>query len=285
MPAPASAADARQRSGPAARQAPARSPDWGIRQVFAKARPAKPAILIDRQSCIPLYAQVAEQIEAAIQSGDLSPGDRIASDDLAEMLGLSQTTLLHALQTLIDRGLLLRQRGVGTFVSPGQLRRAVKLCSLYEDLQNAGREPTTKVLVAKAQAVDAATAESLNVEEGSIHWYLERLRLAEAEPLAILINWLPCDVINPLETDLNRVGLYPALRAQGETIHTARQQIGARRATAREARMLDMRSGQPLLTVRRTTFNDKGRAIEYGTHCYRPDLYNSCNFELTLSAG
>ena len=122
--------------------------------------------------------------------------------------------------------------------------------------------------------MDAATAESLNVEEGSIHWYLERLRLAEAKPLAILINWLPCDVINPLETDLNRVGLYPALRAQGETIHTARQRIGARRATAREARMLDMDSGQPLLTARRTTFNDRGRAIECGTHCYRPDLYN-----------
>ena len=130
MPAPASAAEAGQRSAPAARQAPARSPDRGIRQVSAKARPAKPANVIDRQSCIPLYAQVAEQIEAAIKSGVLYPGDRIASDNLTEMLGLARSTLCQALQTLVDRGLLLRQRGVGTFVSPVHLRRAVKLCSL-----------------------------------------------------------------------------------------------------------------------------------------------------------
>ncbi len=48
---------------------------------------------------------------------------------------------------------------------------------------------------------------------------------------------------------------------------------------AEEARHLGGREGDPVLTMERTSYDDKGRAVEYGRHLYRPDLYA---YETTL---
>ncbi|OXE35362.1 MAG: GntR family transcriptional regulator, partial [Phenylobacterium zucineum] len=55
--------------------------------------------------------------------------------------------------------------------------------------------------------------------------------------------------------------------------------IGARKASAEEAKLLDLDKGAALLTMDRTAYDNSGRAIEYGHHCYRPDLYS---FEVTI---
>src|SRR5262245_63001298 len=95
-----------------------------------------PSIVINRSSPVPLYFQVAEQLEQAIVDGELAPGDRIANEiALAGELGLSRPTMRQAIQLLVDKGLLVRKRGVGTQVVHGQIRRPVELTSLHDDLQ------------------------------------------------------------------------------------------------------------------------------------------------------
>ena len=74
-------------------------------------------------------------------------------------------------------------------------------------------------------------------------------------------------------------GLYANLRSSGVRICVATQRIGARAAKAEEARLLAVKRGAPLLTMERTTFDDTGRAVEYGDHVYRSDTYS---FETTL---
>ena len=71
------------------------------------------------------------------------------------------------------------------------------------------------------------------------------------------------------------------MRAAGITLHSARQSIGARAATAAEAERLTEPEGAPLLTMQRTTFDDTGRAVEYGDHIYRPSRY-SFEFQLLV---
>jgi DNA-binding GntR family transcriptional regulator len=108
---------------------------------------------------------------------------------------------------------------------------------------------------------------------------LVRLRFAADEPLAILRNWLPLDVASFDEAALAGRGLYELMRANGVHLRIAQQRIGARPATAEEADRLRERKGAPLLTMERTTYDDSGRAVEYGTHAYRASRYS---FELTL---
>jgi DNA-binding GntR family transcriptional regulator len=238
------------------------------------------SIALDRSSPVPLYFQVAGQIEAAIERGELAPGQRLDNEiDLADRLGLSRPTMRRAIQELVDKGLLVRKRGVGTQVVHGQVKRSVALTSLYDDLAAGRQRPTTRVLRHDVEPAEDAVAAALGLAPGADVVHLERLRLAHDEPLAILRNWLPADLA-PWGTDeLEQHGLYELLRRAGVHLRIASQRIGARAATALEGRLLAERKGAPLLTMERTAYDDSGRAVELGSHVYRAGTYS---FEITL---
>lgn len=238
------------------------------------------AVSVDRNSPVPLYFQVAQQIEASILDGTLTPGTRLETEvSLADRCGLSRPTVRQAIQHLVDKGLLVRKRGVGTQVVQAQVKRTIELTSLYDDLVAAGRSPATRVLELAVVPAAADVAGQLGVAPGADVVRVRRLRLTDSEPLALLTNHLPAGVVNLTAGRLERHGLYETLRAAGVNLRIANQTIGARGATAGEAALLDERRGAPLLTMARTAFDDKGRAVEYGSHLYRADRYA---FTLTL---
>ncbi|HEX8497337.1 MAG TPA: GntR family transcriptional regulator, partial [Actinomycetales bacterium] len=91
--------------------------------------------LLDRSSPVPLYFQLATQLQAAIDDGRLGSGDPIENEvALAERLGLSRPTVRRAIQELVAKGLLVRQRGVGTQVAHRMVHRRAELTSLHDDL-------------------------------------------------------------------------------------------------------------------------------------------------------
>ena len=237
-------------------------------------------ISVNRSSPVPLYFQVAEQLENAIIDGTLNAGDKITNEiSLAHDLGLSRPTMRQAIQVLVDKGLLVRKRGVGTQVVHGKVHRPLELTSLYDDLAKAGQKQHTQVLVFDRRAPGEEVAAELRLGPGDDVWYVERLRSVGGEPLAHMQNYLPTNVVDLSGADLANEGLYQTLRQAGIVMRVARQRISARRAEPAEARMLGERKGAPLLTMDRTAYDDAGRAVEFGTHAYRPDRYA---FESTL---
>jgi DNA-binding GntR family transcriptional regulator len=234
-----------------------------------------PDVVVNRSSPVPLYFQVAEQLERAIFDGKLMPGDRIAN----EQLGLSRPTMRQAIQLLVDKGMLVRKRGVGTQVVHPPIKRTVELTSLYDDLKRTGHQLDTRVLRNEIVEADEVAASRLKVPEGSRVWQVERLRSVDGEPLALMCNFVPDSITDLSGIDFSRTGLYEHFRAQGIHLRVAHQTISARRAELSEARLLGGRKGDPVLTMERTSFDDGGRAVEYGTHLYRPDLYA---YETTL---
>lgn len=238
------------------------------------------SVQLDRSSPVPLYFQVSRQLEQAIESGDLPAGFRLDNEiSLADRFGLSRPTMRRAIQELVDKGLLVRKRGVGTQVVHGRVRREVELTSLYDDLARTHQNPETRVLHQALEPASVEVAEELGLEVGAPVLGLERLRLAQGEPLAVLRNWLPESVIDHSAADFEAEGLYQLMRARGVHMRVARQRIGARGATAQEAKLLGERKNAPLLTMQRATFDDFGRAVEWGSHVYRPQTYS---FEVTL---
>lgn len=235
---------------------------------------------LDRSGPVPLYYQVSNRLERAIREELLPAGSRLENEvALGQRLGLSRPTIRRAIQELVDKGLLVRRRGIGTQVVHGKVTRNVELTSLFEDLERTGQKPNTQVLVSETTAADAAMAETLGVEIGSPTLHISRLRMADGVPLALLDNVLPAEFVD-LDVDaLAAHGLYQLLRARGVTMRVAKQRIGARGATAQESDLLDITRNGAVLTMARTAFDNSGRAIEFGQHCYRPDLYS---FEVTL---
>jgi DNA-binding GntR family transcriptional regulator len=238
-------------------------------------------VALDRSSPVPLYFQLAQQLEHAIRTGTLAPGYRLDNElHLAERFGLSRPTMRRAIQELVDKGLVVRKRGVGTQVVRGQVNRRVELTSLYDDLLRDGQRPTTRLLsLARDEPAPEDVAARLNLPRGERVVCLVRLRSAGGEPLAIMRNWLPVEVAAFEDADLADHGLYELMRGNGVHMRIAQQRIGARPATVDEAALLNERPNAPLLTMERTTYDDSGHAVEFGTHVYRADRYS---FEITL---
>lgn len=235
---------------------------------------------IDRSSPVPLYHQLAEGIGAAIRDGTLEAGTRLDNEiELAAQLSVSRPTMRKALASLVDSGLLVRKRGVGTQVVSSQVRRQLELSSLFDDLQRSGGTPSTEVLRFDHGPADDETLEKLQLPAGSTVYDFTRLRSVDGKPLALMRNWVRDD-ITALDADLlAEHGLYETLRNAGTNFRLAHQRIGAVVAGDEQASRLGVEPGAALVTMERTAVDDVGRCVETGSHVYRADSYS---FEMTL---
>jgi DNA-binding GntR family transcriptional regulator len=254
--------------------------------VAADSHEALATLRLDRSSPVPLYFQVAEALESAITQGRMPPGTRLDNEvQLAEQLGLSRPTMRRAMQSLVDKGVLVRRRGIGTRVVQPKVRRPLGLSSLYEDLAGSGQDPTTVVLSLTTEPASDEIARVLGIRAGSDISALVRLRSAAGRPIARMCNYLPHSISGMAEAmnqeSLERQGLYQVIRGIGVQLHAADQTIGARNATAEEARLLGERRGAALLTMQRTAYDDHGRVVEYGSHIYAASRYS---FSLSMLA-
>jgi GntR family transcriptional regulator len=248
-----------------------------------KSSDAFAAFAIDRSSPIPLWFQVAQHFELSIAAGDLPQGTLLDNEIvLAERLGISRPTMRRAMEQLVDQGLIVRRRGIGTRVVQPKVRRPLELTSLHDDLASTGQQPSSTVL--RFETVGAATevAGRLRLTEGEPVVLIERLRCAREQPIARMTNWLPADIVTFEEEALATTGLYDLLRRTGVHLHSATQTVGARTATAAEARELGEPRGAALLTMERETLDDHGAVVEFASHLYAASRYS---FEINLVRG
>jgi GntR family transcriptional regulator len=233
------------------------------------------AFAIDRSSPVPLYYQVALHFERAIESGEIPNGSHFENEvQLAQSLRLSRPTMRRAMQHLVDKGLIVRRRGIGTRVVQPKVRRPMELTSLYDDLAGSGQSPTTQVLQVEAITTDEDLAIRLSCPTGSPALKIVRLRSASTTPIAKLTNYLPEAVGDFDAGELEAHGLYELMRGRGIQLHSATQFVGARNATAAEARILHESRSAALLTMQRVTYDDHGAVVEYGDHIYAASRYS-----------
>ena len=229
---------------------------------------------IDPGSPVPLYYQLAMAIEQAIDGGELPAGSRLDNElDLARALALSRPTVRQALGYLVDRGRLVRRRGIGTIVLPAAVRRPVGLTSLFDDLVRSGRRPVTRVLTLETSGCPQEAAVALDLEPGTSVTHVRRLRLVDKEPLALMENFLPPPLLQADRRQLEETGLYRLLAASGIVPRIASQSVTARPASSEEARLLHVSQGAPLLALRRVSYDTTGRAIELASHAYVGERY------------
>ncbi|MGI8538188.1 MAG: GntR family transcriptional regulator [Rubrobacteraceae bacterium] len=231
-------------------------------------------VKLDHGSPVPLYHQAARALEEAIEDGRLPRGGRLEGEiSLAEQLGISRPTMREAIKRLVEKGLLIRKRGIGTMVAPKPVRRAVALTSLYDDLKESGREPRTRVLSFKEVPCPPEIADQLGIAASTPMLRFERLRVAGLDPIALMRNFIPVDLLEIDTGSLEQSGLYELMREGGVTPHMATQAIGARKAGSEEVERLEIEPGDPVLTMSRVAYDPNGRPLEHGYHRYPAESY------------
>lgn len=228
-------------------------------------------------SAAPLYIQIAEGIAARIESGELSPGDRLPSErSLSEMLGVNRLTLRRAFRLLAGEGLLLRRQGKGTFITQPKIeRRAASLVSFTRGMQRRGYTPGARIVSFTQAPVHASLAKELRLPASAPVYLIHRLRTLNGEPVLLERYTVPAQTFPNLERhDLEKRSLYEVFTQEyGVIIRGARQSLEPVVALDHEAQLLEVEVGAPLMLERRISFDEEEQPIEHGKDLYRGDRF------------
>ena len=236
-------------------------------------------IVLQTDNPVPLYFQLQTKIKSLIEAGHIACGDKLPSErQMAEWSMINRLTVRQALTALVNEGVLTRKRGLGTFVAPPKLEQGLaKLTSFTEDMHRRGLTPTTVVLSLGVKAADQRIGTLLGLTAGEEVIVLERLRLADGKPMALEVSHLPCHRFPGFlaaEFDLARTSLYDILRSHYHVeFARAGETLEARSASSREAELLGITSGAPLLARERTTRDTQEVPFEHVRSLYRADRY------------
>ena len=206
-------------------------------------------------SRVPLWRQVLDDLEQRLADGEI--GDRFPTDrELVEHYDVSRHTVREAVRHLKARGVIERERGRGSHVASAEfVQPAGALYSLFSAVEDQGREQTSQVLRLQSSR-DAQAASQLGVSADVEFVCLERLRLADDEPLALDTAWLPADLARPLlEADFAHTSLYEELEARTGIRPARGEEHIAPVAPTRELRQsLDLRRGEGVLRLHRVSW-------------------------------
>jgi GntR family transcriptional regulator len=237
--------------------------------------------MIDQSSKVPLYHQVYESLRGEILGGKWEPGTLLAAEpELVNQYKVSRITIRQALDLLAGEGLIVRQRGRGTFVAAPSLEQAmVRIVNFTQDMQQRGMRSTTEVLSADLIPAPPHIAQKLDMQAGEELVYLERLRLADGTPLAIEESHLVhrhCEGL--LKESLHNCSLRELLdKRYGIRWLRAKQVIRAIQASPEIARHLEVPTGDPLLHIERVSYSQQNVPVEFLRVYYRGDRYSLFN--------
>ncbi|HTX84575.1 MAG TPA: GntR family transcriptional regulator [Streptosporangiaceae bacterium] len=247
----------------------------GLAPLPRKPPTIKPPTIV-RQPGITAHAQIEDWLADAIAAGQLTPGDRLPTEqDLAARLGVSRMTLRHALSELAQRGLVTRAvgRGGGTFVAEPKLEQDLTtLVGFSEQLRRHGKAAGARVLAAAKIPASPVAAAALELTEGDPVHDVRRIRLADGKPIVIEHSQFPAGLFPDLLDCRLDGSLYDLLAERyGQRPHRARESLEPVVAGVREAEALEVEEGAPLMLVERTAYSLGGQPLEYARDRFRGD--------------
>lgn len=232
--------------------------------------------MLNQDAMTPLYVQLMEEVEKNINGGIYKPGDKIMTEaEMSKEYGVSLITVRKAIGSLMEKGLVVRKQGKGTFVTkPKFARNMKKLQSFSEMCEQMGVVPGAKMLENRLIPADVKTAGRLGIDSGSNVVYISRLRYADQEPVQIERSFFPLKYAFLLEAKFDDNSLFDYLREKaGAEVASSEKMIELCRATAEEAALLDVKKGDYLLFVRSTAYDKSGEPMYAGIQIINGDRF------------
>lgn len=233
--------------------------------------------MLNKQSPIPLYYQLAEQLKEQIQAGELSGGDQLPPErELAQQVGVSRMTARQAMAYLVNEGLIEVKPGVGTFVAQPKLtHNPLHLSGFSEEMARLGSTVVSTVLRQERTTPPKRIAEQLGLAPHEQVITIVRLRQVDQTPLLLETSHLPVRLCPGLErVDLAERSLYTWLATACQLIgNRATQTVEATSANDYEQQLFQLLPGTAMLLVEGVTYDQQERPFEYFKTIYRGDRF------------
>lgn len=230
--------------------------------------------VIDKDSPMPLWAQVLADLRLRIERGEFSP--RFPTDaELTAEYGVSRHTVREAARRLQAEGLIDRGRGLGTFVRPKMIEQPLgTLYSLFRSVEEHGYTQRS-VVRSLEERTDPEAAKMLGRSADEPLVYLERLRLADEEPVFLDCSWMPAAIARPLlDVDFTHTALYLELSQRcGVRPDAGWERLAPAMPTAEQRALLGLRAHVPTLVIERLA-SENGLPVEWRHGLVRPDRFS-----------
>lgn len=222
---------------------------------------------------MPLWAQLESQLKRRLETGEFS--ERFPTDgELVAEYGVSRHTVREAVRSLNKSGILRRERGRGTSVNRAEFEQPLgALYSLFQSIESSGVQQRSHVLALRKET-NAIASEQLGLRIDTVHVFLERIRFAGIEPLAIDRTWVPLSIGAPLlKANFEHTGLYAEMeRRCGVRPDAGWERIAPLIPSAAERETLQLRRGHAAFFLERLS-TANGRPIEWRNTTIRGDRY------------
>lgn len=231
---------------------------------------------VDPSSGVSLYMQVASRLGERIEVGEWHAGEQLPTEDqLIDAYGVSRVTVRQALRMLVDRGLVVRERGRGTFLRDASLTAGARgVRSFTTEIAQLGMTAGSKVLELQIQPVTAQAATALGLAGDDPVVKISRLRTGDGQPIGVQTGQYPAARFAGLESvSLAGGSLYDLLqRRYGVVPAEARETFRVKGATKPMAEVLGVARGACCFHVERITYDSHG-PFEYVESFMRGDRY------------
>lgn len=238
---------------------------------------------IYRNTAIPLYFQIQENLEEKILSGEWSEGYQIPTEkELSEYYSVSSITVQRAIRELVYKGLLYRIRAKGTFVSKKSKEENIFNLVTFGYKQGGEKKPH-KILNSGLEEAEGKVIRQLELNKGDLVYKIDRLKIEEHEAIAIERTYIVYDIMPnfSIKRTENEV-IYNVMRDQpGIKLGKAKIYLSNTSAAEDEAKLLSLDKGTPLMSMERTTYLNNNKPVEYTKFIMRQDKANYY-FELDL---
>jgi GntR family transcriptional regulator len=239
---------------------------------------------VNKNSPIPYYHQLAELLRSEIEQHRFDAGVLAlpSENELVDRYHVSRATVRSALDLLERERLIYRQKGKGAFAAVRRVEHELTdLVSTTEEMARRGWSLETRVLSLEKIEPPAVVTQMLELPPGERVYRVERLRLAQQEPVSIQTACLPEALFPELEQQDLTSSLYRLCEnVYNQRFWTGRQTLRARGATAAEARLLRIPEHTAVMCAERVSYSVQGNAVEYLEAVWRGDRYD---FKVTLT--
>lgn len=243
--------------------------------MYSQVKGTEVTTTLNRDSAVPLYLQLADELRNKILSGEWQPEQRIPSEnELNQIYSISRMTIRQVLGKLVDEGLVFRVHGKGTFVAQRKIpTRSPSYYGVREQLEAQGYSTRTETLAQGVIEADERLAGRLNVQVGTPLSMVERLRFAEETPISLHKSYVPVPLApGLLDHDLAQRQLCQVLAQDyGLNMVYVHESLESLTPTPHELTALDVRRGTPLLLLEQRISDQSRRLFEYTRIKFRGD--------------
>lgn len=231
---------------------------------------------IDKNSRIPLYAQLIDIIYENIDSKALKEDDKLPSErELCSLYDISRATVRQAMNVLEKEGCIYKLHGKGVYISPKKLNQDLsKFYSFSEEMKKLGRKPTSKVIEFEIICSSYKISSKLSIQAGDEVYEIKRLRLADEKAIMIETTYIPCYRFPGLKkSELEEHAMYEVLKNKYNAELTMAEEIFSPTiANDYEANILEIDKNAPAMIIERLTY-EREKVIEYTFGVVRGDKF------------